>query len=294
MAFHSGFAAIIGRPNVGKSTLLNRFTGLKVSIVSAKPQTTRTRVQGVMNRPDTQIVFVDTPGIHQPRTRLGEYMDKSISEALKDIDALLYVVDTSHITEKDYELAEAYSKVNCPKYLILNKIDLVPADTLLPAIERFRALSYDDFFPVSAESGEGIDELETALIKAMPEGPMYYPEDMPTDQPEQFICAELIREKALRHLRDEVPHGIGVEILRYEKNGNLRVIDATMYCEKASHKSIIIGKGGQTLKEIGSEARRDMEKLTGEKIHLQIWVKVRPGWRDNADDLKTLGYTMKN
>ena len=294
MAFHSGFAAIIGRPNVGKSTLLNRFTGLKVSIVSAKPQTTRTRVQGVMNRPDTQIVFVDPPGIHQPRTRLGEYMDKSISEALKDIDALLYVVDTSHITEKDYELAEAYSKVNCPKYLILNKIDLVPADTLLPAIERFRALSYDDFFPVSAESGEGIDELEKALIKAMPEGPMYYPEDMPTDQPEQFICAELIREKALRHLRDEVPHGIGVEILRYEKNGNLRVIDATMYCEKASHKSIIIGKGGQTLKEIGSEARRDMEKLTGEKIHLQIWVKVRPGWRDNADDLKTLGYTMKN
>ena len=294
MAFHSGFAAIIGRPNVGKSTLLNRFTGLKVSIVSAKPQTTRTRVMGVMNRPDTQIVFVDTPGIHQPRTRLGEYMDQSITEALNDIDALLFVVDTSRIIEKDYELAETYSKVKCPKYLLFNKVDLVSAETLLPAIERFRALDYDDFFPVSAESGEGMDTLEAALIKAMPEGPMYYPEDMPTDQPEQFICAELIREKALRHLRDEVPHGIGVEILRYEKNGNLRVIDATMYCEKASHKSIIIGKGGQTLKEIGSEARRDMEKLTGEKIHLQIWVKVRPGWRDNADDLKTLGYTMKN
>ena len=293
MAFHSGFAAIIGRPNVGKSTLLNRFTGLKVSIVSAKPQTTRTRVMGVMNRPDTQIVFVDTPGIHQPRTRLGEYMDQSITEALNDIDALLFVVDTSRIIEKDYELAETYSKVKCPKYLLFNKVDLVSAETLLPAIERFRALDYDDFFPVSAESGEGMDTLEAALIKAMPEGPMYYPEDMPTDQPEQFICAELIREKALRRLRDEVPHGIGVEILRYEKQGDLRVIDATMYCEKPSHKSIIIGKGGQTLREIGSDARRDMEKLTGEHIHLQIWVKVRPGWRDNADDLKTLGYTMK-
>ncbi len=294
MAFHSGFAAIIGRPNVGKSTLLNRFTGLKVSIVSAKPQTTRTRVQGVMNRPGTQIVFVDTPGIHQPRTRLGEFMDRSVSEALNDIDALLFVVDTSHITEKDYELAQTYSALRCPKYLLLNKIDLVKAEDVLQAIERFRALSYDGFFPVSAESGKGIDALEEALIKAMPEGPMYYPEDMPTDQPEQFICSELIREKALRHLRDEVPHGIGVEILRYEKQGDLRVIDATMYCEKASHKSIIIGKGGQTLREIGSEARRDMEKLTGEHIHLQIWVKVRPGWRDNADDLKTLGYTMKN
>ena len=294
MAFHSGFAAIIGRPNVGKSTLLNRFTGLKVSIVSAKPQTTRTRVMGVMNRPDTQIVFVDTPGIHQPRTRLGEFMDQSITEALNDIDALLFVVDTAHINDKDFELAELYSKTRCPKYLLLNKVDLVNPEILLKAIERFRALSYDDFFPISAETGEGMDALENALIKAMPEGPMYYPEDMPTDQPEQFICAELIREKALRHLRDEVPHGIGVEILRYEMQGNLRVIDATMYCEKASHKSIIIGKGGQTLREIGSEARHDMEKLTGEHIHLQIWVKVRPGWRDNADDLKTLGYTMKN
>lgn len=294
MSFHSGFAAIIGRPNVGKSTLLNRFTGLKVSIVSAKPQTTRTRVMGVMNRPDTQIVFVDTPGIHQPRTRLGEFMDQSVSEALNDIDALLFVVDTSHVTDKDYELAETYSKIRCPKFMLFNKVDLVSADTLLKTIERFRVLGYDDFFPVSAETGEGIDTLEAALINVMPEGPMYYPEDMPTDQPEQFICAELIREKALRHLRDEVPHGIGVEIVRYEKAGNLRVIDATMYCEKASHKSIIIGKGGQTLREIGSEARRDMEKLTGEKIHLQIWVKVRPGWRDNADDLKTLGYTMKN
>ena len=292
MAFHSGFAAIIGRPNVGKSTLLNHFTGLKVSIVSAKPQTTRTRVMGVMNRPDTQIVFVDTPGIHQPRTRLGEYMDKSISDALTDIDALLYVVDTAHITDKDFELAETYSSIKCPKYLVFNKIDLVSPEILLSTIERFRVLKYDDFFPVSAEKGEGLDALEAALINVMPEGPMYYPEDMPTDQPEQFICAELIREKALRHLRDEVPHGIGVEILRYEKQGNMRVIDATMYCEKASHKSIIIGKGGQTLREIGSEARHDLEKLTGEHIHLQIWVKVRPGWRDNADDLKTLGYTI--
>ena len=294
MAFHSGFAAIIGRPNVGKSTLLNRFTGLKVSIVSAKPQTTRTRVQGVMNRPGCQIVFVDTPGIHQPRTRLGEYMDQSVNEALNDIDALLFVVDATHLSEKDDELAAAYVGRKCPKYLLLNKIDQAAPETVLRAIERFRALSYDDLFPVSAKSGEGMEALEAALVRAMPEGPMYYPEDMPTDQPEQFICAELIREKALRRLREEVPHGIGVEILRYEKQGGLRVIDATMYCEKASHKSIIIGKGGQTLREIGRDARLDMEKLTGEHIHLQLWVKVRPGWRDSAEDLKTLGYTMKN
>ena len=294
MAFHSGFAAIIGRPNVGKSTLLNRFTGLKVSIVSAKPQTTRNRVMGVMNRPNTQIVFVDTPGIHQPRTRLGEYMDQSITEALNDIDALLFVVDASHIIEKDGELAKLYAGMRCPKYLLLNKIDTATPEMVLRGIDRFKELGYDGIFPVSANTGEGIEELESALMTAMPEGPMYYPEDMPTDQPEQFICAELIREKALRRLREEVPHGIGVEILRYEKQGNLRVIDATMYCEKASHKSIIIGKGGQTLREIGRDARLDMEKLTGERIHLQLWVKVRPGWRDNAEDLKTLGYTMKN
>ena len=294
MAFHSGFAAIIGRPNVGKSTLLNRFTGLKVSIVSAKPQTTRNRVMGVMNRPNTQIVFVDTPGIHQPRTRLGEYMDQSITEALNDIDALLFVVDASHIIEKDGELAKLYAGMRCPKYLLLNKIDTATPEMVLRGIDRFKELGYDGIFPVSANTGEGIEELESALMAAMPEGPMYYPEDMPTDQPEQFICAELIREKALHRLREEVPHGIGVEILRYEKQGNLRVIDATMYCEKASHKSIIIGKGGQTLREIGRDARLDMEKLTGERIHLQLWVKVRPGWRDNAEDLKTLGYTMKN
>ncbi len=294
MAFHSGFVAIIGRPNVGKSTLLNRLTGLKVSIVSAKPQTTRTRVMGVMNRPDAQIVFVDTPGIHRPRTKLGEYMEQSVTAALEGIDALLYVVDASHITPADEEEAARYAAQSGPRFLALNKIDRVSPETLLQAIDRFRAHSYQDFFPISAQTGEGVEALENALLAAMPEGPQYYPEDMPTDQPEQALCAELIREKALRHLRDEVPHGIGVEILRYEKQGNVRMIDATMYCDKASHKSIIIGKGGQTLKAISQEARLDMEKLSGEHIHLEVWVKVRPGWRDSAEDLKTLGYTMKN
>ncbi len=294
MPFHSGFTAIIGRPNVGKSTLLNLLTGQKVSIVSPKPQTTRSRVIGVMNRPGAQIVFVDTPGIHQPRTRLGELMAESIDNALKDIDALLFVADASHLTDKDVSLAESYAQARFPKFLLLNKIDQVTPETLLQAIDRCKRFPYDDVFPVSAKTGEGIDALEYKLLSVMPEGPMYYPEDMPTDQPEQLLCAELIREKALRHLRDEVPHGIGVEILRYEKQGGLRVIDATMYCEKASHKSIIIGKGGQTIREIGSEARQDMEKLTGEHIHLQLFVKVRPGWRDNADDLKTLGYLVKD
>ena len=290
---HSGFAAIIGRPNAGKSTLLNRLTGVKVSIVSSKPQTTRSRVMGVMNEGDTQIVFVDTPGIHKARTKLGEYMEMSISEALKDIDALVFMIDTAAILDKDIALAQEYASIRKPKFLLLNKIDTVKPDVLLAAIDRLKGVGYDEIFPVSAAKGDGISEFVAAISGVMPEGPAYFPQDMPTDQPEQFICAELIREKALRYLREEVPHGIGVEILRYNKTEDAINIDVTMYCEKESHKSIIIGKNGQTLKKIGQEARLDMEKMTGEHVRLFIGVKVRPGWRNSAEDLKTLGYTMK-
>ena len=292
-AFHSGFTAIVGSPNVGKSTLINRLVGEKISIVSNKPQTTRSRLMGVMNGDQVQIVLVDTPGVNRPRTRLGEYMEASVSEAMKGIDALMVVVDASHITDRDRQLVQDFSARKVYKVLVYNKLDLVTPQKLLEVMAEFRDLPFDSFIPLSASTGEGVDALISDLSSHMPPGPRYFPEDMVTDQPEQVLCAELIREKALLHLREEVPHGIGVEILRFEKQKNATEIDATMYCEKDSHKRIIIGKGGQTLRQIGQEAREDMEALFGYHIYLQLWVKVRPNWRNSAEDLKTLGYVIK-
>ena len=292
-AFHSGFTAIVGSPNVGKSTLINHLVGEKISIVSNKPQTTRSRLMGIMNRENLQIILVDTPGVNRPRTKLGEYMEASVTEAMKGIDALMVVVDASHITDRDRQLVRDFAEKKLPKVLVYNKLDLVTPQKLLEVMAEFRDLPYDSFIPLSAKTGEGIDTLERELSQRMPEGPRYFPEDMLTDQPEQVLCAEMIREKALLHLREEVPHGIGVEILRYERGPKATEIDATLYCEKDSHKRIIIGKGGQTLKLIGQEAREDMEKLFGYHIYLQLWVKVRPNWRNSADDLKALGYTLK-
>ena len=291
--FHSGFTAIVGSPNVGKSTLINRLVGEKISIVSSKPQTTRSRLMGVMNGDQWQIVLVDTPGVNRPRTRLGEFMEASVTEAMKGIDALMVVVDASHITDRDRQLVQDFSARKVYKVLVYNKLDLVTPQKLLEVMAEFRDLPFDSFIPLSASTGEGVDALIQDLSSHMPLGPRYFPEDMVTDQPEQVLCAELIREKALLHLREEVPHGIGVEILRFEKHKNATEIDATMYCEKESHKRIIIGKGGQTLRQIGQEAREDMEQLFGYHIYLQLWVKVRPGWRNSADDLKTLGYVIK-
>ncbi len=291
-AFHSGFTAIVGSPNAGKSTLINRMVGEKIAIVSNKPQTTRSRLMGVMNRDRTQIVLVDTPGVNRPRNRLGEFMEASVSEAMKGIDALMVVLDASHVTERDRQLIRDFSEKKVYKVLVYNKLDLVTPQKLLEVMAEFGELPYDSFIPVSAANGDGVEELIADLCAHMPEGPRYFPEDMVTDQPEQVLCAEFIREKALLHLREEVPHGIGVEILRFEKRKNVTEIDATMYCEKDSHKRIIIGKGGQTLRQIGQEAREDMEALFGYHIFLQLWVKVRPNWRNSAEDLKTLGYTI--
>ena len=291
--FHSGFTAIVGSPNVGKSTLINRLVGEKISIVSSKPQTTRSRLMGVMNGDQWQIVLVDTPGVNRPRTRLGEFMEASVTEAMKGIDALMVVVDASHITDRDRQLVQDFSARKVYKVLVYNKLDLVTPQKLLEVMAEFRDLPFDSFIPLSAATGEGVETLTQDLSSHMPLGPRYFPEDMVTDQPEQVLCVELIREKALLHLREEVPHGIGVEILRFEKHKNATEIDATMYCEKESHKRIIIGKGGQTLRQIGQEAREDMEQLFGYHIYLQLWVKVRPGWRNSADDLKTLGYVIK-
>ena len=289
--FHSGFAAIVGRPNVGKSTLLNALVGEKVAIVSPRPQTTRNRVMGVMGGENCQIVFVDTPGMHTPRTRLGEYMVGAIKEAMEGIDALLVLLDVTAVGPHDRSIVADMAQKNVKKLLLLNKIDLVEPQSLLRLIDEFKDAGYDAIIPVSAVTGDGLEAVKRELIAFLPQGPKYFPDDMLTDQPERDICAELIREKALRNLRDEVPHGIGVEMMAIKKiSDTLTEIDATLYCERASHKGIIIGKKGAMLRQIGSEARADIEALLGTKINLQLWIKVRENWRDSPDDLRTLGY----
>lgn len=289
--FRSGFVAIMGRPNVGKSSLMNRFVGEKVAIVSNHPQTTRSKLLGVATGEDWQIVFVDTPGLHTPRTKLGEFMMKSAQDAKEGVDAVLAVVDGQRIGKGDLAVLADLSRMQCPKFLAVNKIDVVTPEKLMPQLATLNDCRFDSVFSVSARRGDNVDALLQALIAAMPEGPKYFPDDMITDQPERVMCAEIIREKALNNLRDEIPHGVGVDILQIKKIGdNLTEIHADLYCERASHKSIIIGKQGAMLRKIGSEARVDIEKLMGTKIMLRLWVKVREDWRNRAGDLRTLGY----
>ena len=292
--FHSGFVTIVGRPNVGKSTLMNALVGEKVAIVSNRPQTTRNRIMGVMTRPECQIVFLDTPGIHNPRTRLGEYMMQSVRDAMDGMDGMLVLVDATQVGEQDRKIVQEMSSRKVPKILALNKIDLLPKEKLLALMESFAQCGYDEIIPISAKTGDGVEELAKALIAKLPEGPKYFPDDMMTDQPERQICAEMIREKALLHLRDEVPHGIGVEMMAMNKESDdFMEIHATIYCEREAHKGIIIGKHGAMLQLIGTEARRDIEQLLGLHVNLKLWVKVRPDWRNRMDDLRTLGYDSK-
>ena len=264
--FRSGFVTIVGRPNVGKSSLINALIGEKIAIVSNRPQTTRSRMMGVMTKPGFQIVFLDTPGIHDPRTRLGEYMMRSVREAMDGMDCVLMMLDVTHITENDLKTAEDILQKKVPAVLALNKIDLVRPDEVLAATAKAAEIGYSEIVPVSAKSGDGLAELTACLDKHLPAGPQYFPDDMITDQPERVLCAEIIREKALRNLRDEVPHGIGVEI---------------------------IGKHGAMLQTIGSEARADIERLLDTHVNLKLWVKIRPDWRNNLSDLKNLGYESK-
>lgn len=290
--FRSGFVAIMGRPNVGKSSIMNYFIGEKVAIVSNHPQTTRSKLLGVATRPDWQIVFVDTPGLHKPRTKLGQYMMKTAEEAKDGVDAVLAVVDGQFIGDGDREILSELAKMNCPKFLAVNKIDVANPEKLMPQLATLHDCGFDEIVSVSARRGDNMELLLKLLSDAMPAGPKYFPDDMMTDQPERILCAEIIREKALLNLRDEVPHGIGVDMLKIEKlRDNLTEIHADIYCERASHKSIIIGKQGAMLKKLGSEARADIEKLLGTKVVLRLWVKVREGWRDRASDLRTLGYS---
>ena len=289
--FLSGFVAILGRPNVGKSSLMNRFVGEKVAIVSERPQTTRNRILGVAAGEGWQIVFVDTPGLHKPRNRLGEFMMQEAEAAREDVDAVLAVVDGAHLGERDAAILDDVRQMACPKFLAVNKTDLVTPEQLMPRLASLNVEGFERVFSVSARQGDNVDALKTALVAAMPVGPKYFPDDMVTDQPERVICAEIIREKALRNLYDEVPHGIGVEMMGMQKIGDGRMeIHATIYCEKASHKGVIIGKQGAMLKKIGSEARTDIERLLGCKVMLRLWVKVREDWRNRTGDLKTLGY----
>ncbi len=293
-SFRSGFITIVGRPNVGKSTLMNTLVGEKVAIVSNRPQTTRNRIMGVMTRPECQMVFLDTPGIHNPRTRLGEYMMQSVREAMDGMDGVLVLVDATQVGEHDRAIVKDMAEKKVPKILALNKIDMLPKEKLLGLIASFADASYDAIVPISARTGDGLEELVATLTAKLPEGPKYFPDDMMTDQPERLICAEMIREKALLHLRDEVPHGIGVEMMAMTKESDdFMEIHATIYCEREAHKGIIIGKRGSMLQVIGSEARKDIEQLLGMHVNLKLWVKVRPDWRNRMDDLRNLGYDSR-
>jgi GTP-binding protein Era len=293
-AFKSGFVAIVGRPNVGKSTLMNQVIGQKIAIMSDKPQTTRNKIHGVYTTDDMQIVFLDTPGITKPNSKLGNYMLKAAEGALNEVDAILFLTDvTEAIGGGDRYIIEQLKKVkDTPVFLVLNKIDKIHPEAMLPVIDKYRKLmDFSEIVPVSALQGNNVNSLLEQVSRYLAEGPMYYPADQITDHPEQFVCAELIREKLLQLTREEVPHSIAVEIesMSVADNGLVN-IGAVIFVERDSQKGIIIGKSGALLKEVGKLARLDMERLLGSKIFLELWVKVNKDWRNRDSILKTLGY----
>lgn len=291
--FKSGFITIVGRPNVGKSTLLNNLMGEKLSIVSSRPQTTRNNIQTILTRDNFQIVFVDTPGMHKPKHRLGEYMVKVAKDSMQDVDVVLFLTTPEgEVNKADLHILEQLKQCNTPVFLVVNKIDENPADRVAKTLEEYnKVLEFKEIIPISAINGKNTDKLLELIVNNLPEGPMYYPEDMITDQQERFIVMEIIREKALRLLSQEVPHGIAIEILTMKKNENgSYLIEANMLCEKNSHKGIIIGKNGSMMKKISTYARQDIEKFLGCKVNLKLWVKVKSEWRDTDFVLKELGY----
>ncbi len=293
-AFRSGFVALIGRPNVGKSTLMNRLIGQKIAITSNKPQTTRNRIQTVYTDERGQIIFLDTPGIHKARNKLGEYMAEVTENTLKDVDLILWLVEPSdYIGAGEQAIIARLRKVDTPVMLVINKIDKVKKEEILRFIDTYRKeLDFAAIVPVSALKGENTDDLTDTIFTYLPEGPQYYDEDTVTDQPERQIAAEMIREKALRNLEEEIPHGVAVLIdrMKEREGGTLIDLDATIICEKDSHKGIIIGKKGLMLKKIGTEARRDIEMMTGTKVNLKLWVKVKENWRDSDVMIRNYGY----
>lgn len=296
MSFKSGFVSVIGRPNVGKSTLLNALTGQKIAIMSDKPQTTRNTIRGVITNEKCQLVLIDTPGIHKPKTKLGEYMVNVASETMKEVDIILFLVEaTTPAGNLDISIIEQLKKVKTPVFLILNKVDIVSKDKLFNIIDSYsKLMDFKSIIPISALKNDGTDIILKEALNYLPEGPQFFSEDTLTDQPEKVIAAEMIREKVLLNLEDEVPHGVGVEVMSFkERQDGLIDIQATIYCEKSTHKGIIIGKQGQMLKKIGSAARYEIERLLDTKIFLELWVKVKPDWRNNDNMLKNLGYQNK-
>lgn len=291
--FKSGFITIIGRPNVGKSTLLNHLMGEKLSIVSSRPQTTRNNIQTILTKDDYQIVFVDTPGMHKPKHKLGEYMVKIAKDSLKEVDVALFLTTAEgEINKADIHILEQLKGCGTSVFLVVNKIDENSADRVAKTLEGYKELfDFEEIIPISAINGKNTDKLLELIVEKLPEGPKYYPEDMITDQQERFIVMEIIREKALRLLSQEVPHGIAIEILSMKQGDNGTYhIEANMLCEKNSHKGIIIGKNGAMLKKISTYARQDIEKFLGAKVNLKLWVKVKSDWRDSNFLLKELGY----
>ena len=290
--YKSGFAALIGRPNVGKSTLMNQLIGQKIAITSSKPQTTRNRIQTVYTSEEGQIVFVDTPGIHKAKNRLGDYMVNIAQRSLSEVDVILWLVEPSNfIGAGERHILRQLAKVNVPVILVINKIDTVKKDALFGFIDTYRKeMDFAEIVPVSALKNDNTDELIRCIMKYLPYGPAFFDEDTITDQPQRQIVAEMVREKALRCLEEEIPHGIAVTIERMKWRGKIVDIDATIICEKESHKGIIIGKQGAMLKKIGSSARRDIEELLESKVNLQLWVKVKKDWRDSDFLLKNFGY----
>ena len=291
--YKSGFVTLIGRPNVGKSTLMNRLIGQKIAITSNKPQTTRNRIQTVLTTEEGQIVFVDTPGIHKAKNKLGEYMVNVAERTLNEVDVVLWLVEpTAFIGAGEKHIAEQLGKVRTPVVLVINKVDMVKKEEILGFIDAYRKIyDFAEIVPVSARNGDNTDELVKVILKYLPYGPQFYDEDTVTDQPERQIVAELIREKALHSLNDEIPHGIAVAIDAMKYSRKIVDIDATIICERDSHKGIIIGKQGAMLKKIGSTARYEIEKMLDKKVNLKLWVKVKKDWRDSDFLIKNFGYT---
>ena len=291
--FKSGFVAIVGRPNVGKSTFMNYVLGQKIAIMSDKAQTTRNKIQGVYTKDDAQIVFLDTPGIHKPKHELGEFMVKSAYSALKEVDAVLFMVNVSEKRGPgDDFIIEKLKGIKTPIFLVLNKIDLVTPEVLLERVESYKdALGFAGVFPISVLQGNNVNELMEGLINALPEGPQYYPADQITDHPEYFVVSELIREKILQLTQEEIPHSVVVTVDKMQKDEFDKVhVYANIIVERKSQKGIIIGKGGRLLKEIGTRARRDIQQLLGNKVYLELWVKVEKDWRKRKSNLQEYGY----
>ncbi|TFE01118.1 GTPase Era [Jeotgalibacillus salarius] len=293
----SGFISIVGRPNVGKSTFLNRVIGQKIAIMSDKPQTTRNKIQGVLTTNDSQMIFIDTPGIHKPKHKLGDFMIKMATNTFREVDLILFMINVDEgYGRGDEYIMDLLKDVKTPVFLVLNKIDTVQPDDLLPIIDQYRTkFNFTEIVPISALEGNNVEVLLNQISEYLPEGPQYYPADQVTDHPERFIISELIREKALHMTREEIPHSIAVSIEQIKKENGREVVDimATIVVERDSQKGIVIGKRGAMLKEIGQRAREDIENLLGSKVYLELWVKVQKDWRNKANSLRDFGFNDK-